>query len=242
MLQAEDDLLHRESTFTNDPRGVEQHEAPHQAQYQMPIVSIFTVRLTGTGCEQMLQGPKAVLDPVAPLPGPDEPWPTDGRIETHHVELLLSGLTDDDDRHRTICRTGRTQPRIVHPRHLLARPPRPPAVLLQVLSLDLAPIGQFEDIGTLPFHKECALMRGGHMAHELRIAEPTIRHDHRWGQLDAASAEGCHASIEHALHPTEFVTTRSARPLRIRATDGKIHGDHEFALTNDDHQEEPINT
>src|SRR5215831_2192918 len=190
----------------------------------------------------MLQGPKTVLDPVAPLPGPDEPWPTDGRIETHHVELLLSGLTDDDDRHRTIRRTGRTQPRIAHPRHLLARPPRPPAVLLQVLPLDLTPIGQCEDIGTLPFHKECALMRGGHMAHELRIAEPTIRHDHRWGQLDAASAEGCHASIEHALHPTEFVTTRSARPLRIRATDGKIHGDHEFALTNDDHQEEPINT
>src|SRR5215468_12015685 len=134
------------------------------------------------------------------------------------------------------------QPRIAHPRHLLARPPRPPAVLLQVLPLDLAPIGQFEDIGTLPFHKECALMRGGHMAHELRIAEPTIRHDHRWGQFDAASAEGCHASIEHALHPTEFVTTRSARPLRIRATDGKIHGYHEFALTNDDHQEDPINT
>src|SRR5215470_14949472 len=80
------------------------------------------------------------------------------------------------------------------------------------------------------------------MAHKLRIAEPTIGHDHRRGQLDAASAECCHASIEHALHPTEFVTTRSARPLRIRATDGKIHGDHEFTLTNDDHQEDPINT
>ena len=39
MLQAEDDLLHRESTFANDPRGVEQHEARHQAQYQMPIVT-----------------------------------------------------------------------------------------------------------------------------------------------------------------------------------------------------------
>src|SRR5262245_15680646 len=97
-------------------------------------------------------------------------------------------------------------------------------------------------LGTLPFHKECVQMRGGHMAHELRIAEPTIRHDHRWGQLDAASVEGGHASIEHALHPTEFVTTRSARPLRIRAPDGKIHGDHEFALTNDDHQEDSINT
>jgi hypothetical protein len=34
----------------------------------------------------------------------------------------------------------------------------------------------------------------------------------------------------------ELVTTRSARPLRIGATDGKIHGDHQFALTDDHNQ------
>src|SRR5262249_53455389 len=137
MFETEDNLLHRESTFANDPRGVEQHEAPHQAQYQMPIVSVFIVHLTGTGCQQVLQSPKAVLDPVSSLPGPDEPRPADGRVETHDVELLLLGFTHHEERHSAIRRTGRPQPRIAHPWHLRARPPRPLAVLLQVMAFDL---------------------------------------------------------------------------------------------------------
>src|SRR5262252_7920170 len=58
---------------------------------------------------------------------------------------------------------------------------------------------------------------------------------------DAASAKRCQAPVQHALHPTEFVTTRSARTLRIRPTDSKVHGHHEFALANNDHEENPIN-
>src|SRR5262250_2841113 len=111
----------------------------------------------------MLQGAKTVLDPVAPLPGPDEPWPADGGGETHHVELLLPGCTDHDECHGAIRRTGRPQPRITYPRHLRAQPPRPLAILLQVVALDLPPIGQLEAIGTLPFHKERPLVGGGHM-------------------------------------------------------------------------------
>src|SRR5215831_4454510 len=107
----------------------------------MPIVRIFTVHLASPSRQQMLQGPKTVLDPVAPLPCPDEPRPADGRVETHHVELLLPRLTDDDDRHRAIRRTGGSQPRIAHPRDLLTMSPRPLAVLLQFMALDLPPIG-----------------------------------------------------------------------------------------------------
>src|SRR5262249_26462666 len=129
------------STFADDPRGVEQHEAPHQAQYQMPIVSVFTVPLTGSRRQQVFQSPKTILDPVAPLPCPYQPWPTDGRVETHHVELLLPGLTDHDKGHGAIRRTGGPQPCIAHPRHLRARPPGPIAVLLQVVALDPPPIG-----------------------------------------------------------------------------------------------------
>src|SRR5215471_706993 len=99
------------------------------------------MHLTGPGRQQMLQGPKAVLNPVPPLPGPDEPWPADGRGETHDVELLLLALTDHDEGHGAIRRTGGPQPRIAHPRHLLAVPPRPIAVLLHVVALDLPPIG-----------------------------------------------------------------------------------------------------
>src|SRR5262245_52616399 len=106
----------------------------------------------------MLQGPKAVLNPVAPLPGPDESRPADGRIETHHVELLLPGLTDYDEGHGAIRRIGGSQPCIAHPRHLRTQPPRPLAVLLQVVALDLPSIGHDEGVGTLPFHKECTLV------------------------------------------------------------------------------------
>src|SRR5262249_39087202 len=131
----------------------------------------------------MLEGPKAVLDPMAPLPGPDEPRPADGSVETHDVVLLFPGLLHHDEGHGAICRTHRPQPYITHPRDLGALTPGPIAGLLQVLPLDLVPIRQCEGVGTLPFHEEGALVRRGHVAHELRIAEPTIRDDQRRRQL-----------------------------------------------------------
>jgi hypothetical protein len=133
----------------------------------MAVVGILALHLTGPCRQQVLQGPKTVLDPVAPLPRPDEPWPADGGCETHHVELLLLGFTDYYKCHGAIGRTGGPQPRIAHPRDLLALSPRPLAVLLQVVALDLPPIGQLEAIGTLPFHEERALVDRSHVAHEL---------------------------------------------------------------------------
>src|SRR5215211_3339983 len=111
----------------------------------MAVVGILALHLTGPSRQQVFEGPKAVLDPVAPLPCSDKPWPADGRLQTHHVELLLPGLTDHDDRHRAVCWTGGPQPRIAHSRHLLAVPPGPIAGLLQVIPLDLPSIRQFED-------------------------------------------------------------------------------------------------
>ena len=40
----------------------------------------LTVHLTGSGRQQVLQGPKAVLKPVAPLPCTYEPWRTDSDV------------------------------------------------------------------------------------------------------------------------------------------------------------------
>src|SRR5262249_44849666 len=145
----------------------------------MAIVGILALHLTGPSRQQVLQDPKTILDPVAPLPCSYQPWPADGRGKTHHVELLLSGLPDYDEGHGAIRRTGRPQPRIAHPRHLWARPPGPIAGLLQVTPLDLAPVWQREGVGTLSFHEECPLVGRRDMAHELRIAKPAIGHDHR---------------------------------------------------------------
>src|SRR4029450_1418014 len=110
----------------------------------MAVVGILALHLTGPSRQEVLQSPKAVLDPVAPLPRPDEPRSADSGFEAHHVELLLPGFADYDDRHRAVGWTDRPQPRIAHPRPLLALPPRPIAVLLQVVALDLPPIGQVE--------------------------------------------------------------------------------------------------
>src|SRR5215471_6363466 len=188
----------------------------------MPIVGILAVHLAGHGGQEMLEGPKAVLDPMAPLPGPDEPRPADGCVETHDVVLLFPGLLHHDEGHGAICRTLRPQPYITHPRDLGAVTPGPLAVLLQVMALDLAPIGQCEGIGTLPFHEECALVRRGYVAHELRIAKPAIGDDHRRGQRDAALAECPHTSIEHALDPAQFVAARCSRAWRVGPPNGKV--------------------
>src|SRR4029453_5773201 len=128
----------------------------------MAVVSIRALHLTGPSRQQVLQGAKTVLDPVPPLPRPDEPRPADGRVETHHVELLLPGFTDHDECHGPICRTGGPQPRIAHAGDLRAMTPGPIAELLQVTPLYLAPIGQCEGVGTLPFHEERALVRRGY--------------------------------------------------------------------------------
>src|SRR5262249_50469440 len=174
----------------------------------MAVVGILALHLAGSRRQQVLQGPKAVLNPVAPLPGPDEPRPADGGFETHHVELLLPGFTDYDDRHRAIRWTGGPQPRIAHPRDLGAVTPGPIVVLLQVVALDLPPIGQCEGVGTLSFYEERALVRRAYVVHQLRITKPAIGYDHRRGQLDAAPPKGHHASIQHVLHPVQFVAAR----------------------------------
>src|SRR5688572_14391177 len=208
----------------------------------MAVVGIFAVYLTGSRRQQVLQGPKTVLNPTATLPCPDEPRGTDGRFETHHVELLCTGLRNNDEDHRSIRRTGGPKPCIVQPRHLRAVTPGPIALMLQVTPLDLAPVWQLEDIRTFPFHEEGSLMGGGHMAHELRITKPTIRDDHRRRQYQAASAQSRHASIQHHLHPAQFVAARPSRARGIRTTDSKVYGDHQFAIANNHDAQNAINT
>jgi hypothetical protein len=157
MFQAEDDLLLRESTFANNPRGVEQHEAPHQAQYQMPIVGVFTLYLTGTGCQQVLQDPETVLDPVAPSPPADQLWSTPLGLQTHQVETVLAWLIDDNHRYLIIGRTGGAKPHVPYPCLPRILMPVPPTALDQVVAFDLSPIGQGETIGCFALYQQGAL-------------------------------------------------------------------------------------
>src|SRR5918992_356277 len=113
--------------------------------------------------------------------------------------------------------------------------------MLQVVPLHLAPVWQLENIRAFPFNQEGSLMGGGYMAHELRIAEPAIGHDHRRRQVHAASAECCHASIQHALYPVQFVPARRPRAGGVGPTDGQVDGDDQLALAKDHDQQDPIN-
>src|SRR5215217_8184684 len=108
----------------------------------MTVVGILALHLTSSRRQQVLQGPKAVLNPMGTLPGLYRPWPAAGAVETHDVELLLPGLIGHDGGHGAIRRAGGSQPRIAHPRHLLTISARPIAVLLQIVALDLSPVGQ----------------------------------------------------------------------------------------------------
>src|SRR5262245_18941131 len=149
---------------------------------------------------------------------------------------------DDDNGHGPIRWTSGPQPRITHARHVRALTPGPLAGLLHVTPLDLAPIGQCEGVGTLSFHEGRALVGRRDMAHELRITKPTIRDDHRQGQFYTAPTKGCHAAIQHALHPVQFVPTWPSRPLRIGPSDSIVHGHHEFALSDHHDEQDAINT
>jgi hypothetical protein len=104
--------------------------------------------------------------------------------------------------------------------------------MLQVVPLDLAPVWEREDIGTFPFYEEGALVHHSHVAHELRIAKPTIGDDERRGQRHTTLANGRYAPIQHALYPVQFVAARSPRPRGIRPTEGKVDGDDPRALAN----------
>src|SRR5262245_16032635 len=80
------------------------------------------------------------------------------------------------------------------------------------------------------------------MAHELGITKPTIGHDYRRRQCHAASADGRHASIQHALYPVQFIPARSSRPRGIGPANSKVDGHHQFAIADDHDEEDAINT
>src|SRR5712691_3828482 len=94
----------------------------------MPIVGVFTVRLTGLSGQQMLQGPKNKLNPGPPSPPPDQLRGTPCGLQTQQIEAVLARLIHNDDSHRAIRGTSRPKPHVVYPylpRGLLPPPPLP---------------------------------------------------------------------------------------------------------------------
>jgi hypothetical protein len=81
----------------------------------MAVGGILTVPLAGARGQQVLQGPHTGRDPGAPLPCSAAPWPADGRGQPQHGAVLLLGLVNHDEGHRTLGRTRRPQPCLAPP-------------------------------------------------------------------------------------------------------------------------------
>ena len=80
------------------------------------------------------------------------------------------------------------------------------------------------------------------MAHQLRVAEPTIGDSHGRREVQAASGQGRQALIEHDLDPRELSATACSGPLRIGPTHGKVHRHDELAIAHDHQHEHAIDT
>src|SRR6266852_9404558 len=161
MFQANHDLLHRYASFTHDTRGVEQDEAAHQTQHQMPVIGILTVDLAGFRRQQVLEGPKDKLNPGAPSPPPDQAGGAQRRGPAEKVVAILAWFIDDDYRHLPIGRAGRCKPGIAYSGLPRALAPGPDWLMHHVVALHLPAIRQEEHIGAFAFHQQSPLMMRG---------------------------------------------------------------------------------
>src|SRR2546430_7657368 len=118
--------------------------------------------------------------------------------------------------------------------------PGPIVSFHQVRAFDLASVFQGKGIGAFALHQQGPLMRFRDVAHELRVAEPTIGHDHRGGERYALFGKSRQAFIEHVLGQVELVVAAPPRAFGIGPTDGKVERDDALAIANDDQEEDTI--
>ncbi len=118
--------------------------------------------------------------------------------------------------------------------------PGPMVDFHHVRAFDLASVFQGKGIGAFALHQQGPLMRFRDVAHEFRVAEPTIGHDHRGGERDALFGKSRQALIEHVLGQVELVVAASPRAFGIGPTDGKVKRDDELAIANDNQEEDTI--
>src|SRR6266508_2089362 len=240
MFHAEEDLFHRHATLAQDAGGIHQQQAGQQAQDQMPKVCALPRHLAGLRGQQVLQGPKTVFNPAASPPGPDQPRRRHGRLPAQQVVPVPSRLLDDDHRHPAIAGAGHRESSIAEPRQLGAVMPGPVVPGQPVLARRAAPIRQPEDVRTLALHQQGALLGGGHMLQDLRVAKPAIGDDQGWWQPPTPPLQGRPGAVQHDLQPPQLVAAGPARPYGIGTAHLKVHRHHQFPLPDNHEQQQAI--
>ena len=179
MFQGEDDLFHGHMPFEDEPTRIEQGKARDQTQDKMTVIGIFMASLAGLSRQQVLHDPKHLLDPVALIPGLNQPGPLDRQRHGDQIKQLFTGLVHHHEHHLTIGSTPSSQPHLATPWGMETALPGPSVGFDQVRALDLTAVFKGEGIGAFAPHSEGPLVCVGHMAHQLGVTEPTIGDHHR---------------------------------------------------------------
>src|SRR5262249_43271305 len=144
------------------------------------------------------------------IPCLNQPRDLDRERHRDQITWLLTGLVNQDEQDLTIGWTPGAQPHIAAARCMKTLLPRPMVGLHQVRAFDLGSVYKREGIRAFALYQQGALMRVGHMAHQLRVAEPTIGYDHRGGELYPALSQRRQALIEPGPGQAELVVAAPA--------------------------------
>src|SRR6516165_2325212 len=208
----------------------------------MPVVGVFAAGLTRFSGQEVLEEAEHLFDPVALIPGLNQPRHLNRQGHGDQIKRLFTGLVDHYEQNVTIGATPGAQPHIATARCMQTLPPGPLVGFDQVRAFDFASVFKRKGIGAFALHQQGTLMRLRNMAHQLGVAEPSIGYDHRRGYRHPPFGKSRQALIQHVLGQVEFVLAPPSGAFGIGATDGKVKRDDEFAITNDDQQEDPIDT
>jgi hypothetical protein len=111
MRHAEHDLFPRHPALEDDAGRVEQDQTSPQPQHQVSVIASFGLQLARLGRQELLHGAKALRDPAAAAPGPDQPRGAAGRLPAQQLVPVAPCLVHAHHRDPTI----RLHPRPTNP-------------------------------------------------------------------------------------------------------------------------------
>ena len=173
---------------------------------------------------QLLQRAEGGFNPTTPFPGPAQPGSHTGGHLTAPVVARLAWFLDDAHGPRPVCRVGRGEPCIAHPRSRETVAPGSVRPGDQLRTRHPAPVGQREDGGPLALYDHGAVLGGVRGASNFASPNPLAATPRAyWGRFVRNALEGPWpdrppwAIQRGAVNPRDPRRARRSRPSRVRA-------------------------
>ena len=139
--------------------------------------------------QQLLQRAEGGFNPTTPFPGPAQPGSHTGGHLTAPVVARLAWFLDDAHGPRPVCRVGRGEPCIAHPRSRETVAPGSVRPGDQLRTRHPAPVGQREDGGPLALYDHGAVLGGVRGASNFASPNPLAATPRAyWGRFCAERA------------------------------------------------------